>query len=104
MKSLLARDNGLSLHTAGDALEVVSSGLPACIFTPAELHPEFFALENGLAGDVFQKFSNYRFRVGIVLADDHGYGERITELVRDHRRHHCVRFFPTIEEALAWLS
>ena len=55
MESLLARDNGLSLNSESDALEVLSSGLRACIFYPQDLHPEFFDLSNQIAGNVLQK-------------------------------------------------
>ena len=30
------------------------------------LHPDFFKLATGLAGDILQKFSNYRFKLAIV--------------------------------------
>ena len=32
MGSLLAHDHGLRLHTEQDAVDVLSSGLPACVF------------------------------------------------------------------------
>lgn len=104
MSSLLAKDSNLKLHSERDALDVIASGLPGCIFTPDELHPEFFDLRNRIAGEVFQKLINYGFPIAIVISDDHGYGERVTELVRDHRRHPSIRFFTTIEAARAWLE
>ena len=104
MISLLAKENGLVLLSTNDALDVLSSGLPGCIFTPGDVHPEFFDLQNGIAGDIFQKFINYGFRVAFVTPPEHGYGERITELMRDHRNHPCVRFFTSIEDATRWLT
>ncbi len=103
MTSLLASDAGLKLHTEDDALDIMVSGLPACILLPDDLHADFFHLENGILGAVFQKFVNYGFRVALVLPEDHSYGDRVTELVRDHRRHPCIRFFPSVEAAEAWL-
>jgi N-acetylglutamate synthase-like GNAT family acetyltransferase len=104
MKSLLASDNGLTLQSESDALDVLSSGLPACIFYPEDLHPDFFDLSNQIAGTVLQKFVNYNYRVAIVLDDDHGYGERVTELIRDHKSHPFVQFFASADEAAVWLS
>lgn len=104
MESLLAKDYALVLHREQDALDILSSGLPGCIFTPEDLHPEFFDLENGLAGAAFQKFVNYNFPIAIVLPMDHAYGPRVTELVRDHRRHPCIRFFHALDDAMGWLS
>lgn len=104
MTSLLAADAGIRLHSEADVLDLLGSGLAACILTVDDLHPQFFDLRNGLAGAVFQKLVNYRFQAAIVLPLDHGYGPRITELVRDHRRHPLIRFFPTVAEAEAWLA
>jgi hypothetical protein len=36
-----------------------------------------FDLRNGLAGELFHKFTNYKQRVAIVLPDFEAYGERI---------------------------
>lgn len=102
--SLMAKDHGLTLGTASDALDVIGSGLPGCIFTQADLAPDFFDLRNGLAGEIFQKFVNYQFPVAFILSNDHGLGNRVTELIRDHRRHSTIRFFGTAEEAMAWLQ
>lgn len=102
MTSLLANDHGLRLDTEQDALDALSSGLPACVFTPADLHPDFFVLSNGIAGGILQKFVNYGFHVAFVVRADHAYGPRITELMRDHRTHPCIRFFETAEEASSW--
>ena len=104
MSSLLASTNNLSLHSENDALDAISSGLSGCIFTTEDLHPEFFDLQNGIAGAIFQKFVNYNFRAAFIVAEDHALGDRVTELIRDHRNHPCVRFFSTVESAEAWLS
>lgn len=102
--SLMAQDHGLKLQSASDALTAIGSGLPGCIFTPADVGNDFFDLRNGLAGEVFQKFVNYNFQAAFVLPEDHGYGDRVTELIRDHRRHSVVRFFRSVEEAISWLQ
>ena len=104
MTSLLAKDHDLVLHNESDALDVMSAGLPAAIFQPSDLHPDFFELSNQIAGNVLQKFVNYHFRVAIIVADNHAYGVRVTELIRDHQRHPTVRFFPTIDDAYEWLT
>ena len=103
MESLLAGEAGLALHNEADALDIISSGLRGCILLPEDLHPQFFDLNNRIAGSVFQKFVNYHYRVAFVLPEDHGYGDRVTELIRDHRSHACVRFFTTVDAAQTWL-
>ena len=104
MKSLLANNHGLTLHTENDALDVLSSGLPGCIFLPEDLHPAFFDLSNQIAGGIFQKFVNYQFPVAFVLPESHNLGVRVEELILDHRTHPSIRFFNAIEGAEAWLQ
>ena len=70
---------------------------------PDDLHPAFFDLANGIAGAVLQKFVNYRFRVALIVPAGHGYDDRVTELMRDHRTHPYIRFFATQVQAEAWL-
>ncbi len=101
-RSRLARDHGLRLQRPEDAVAVISSGVDRCIFTLDDVSEDFFDLQNRIAGEVFQKLINYRCRVAFVLPADHGMGERVTELAREHARHPVVRFFPTMADALAW--
>ena len=102
MQSVIASEAGIKLHTEDDVLDLIGSGLPACILSVEDLHPQFFDLRNGIAGSIFQKLVNYRFRVAIILPADHGFGPRITELAREHRHHPVIRFFATLDEAEAW--
>ena len=104
MTSLLAADHKLRLFTDQDALSVIFSGLDGCIFTPEDLHPDFFELANQLAGNVFQKFVNYRYPVAIVIEDANTYGKRVEELMRDHSSHPYIRFFTTVEGAEDWIK
>ena len=69
-----------------------------------ELGANFFDLRTGLAGEVLQKFTNYRVRLAIVVADGLAYGGRFNELVREHRTHNAVRFFETEQLARQWLT
>lgn len=101
--SLMAKDHGLYLDSVSDAIDVKGIGLPGCIFTEADVGRDFFDLRNGIAGEVFQKFVNYNLRVAFVVSSEHSYGDRVTELIRDHKRRSSVRFFSSIEEAKAWL-
>ena len=104
VKSLLLSENGMAMGTQDDAMAIIASGLPGCIVRETDLPDSFFDLRNGLAGEIFQKFVHYRFRVGIVLPSPGRHGDRVVELVRDHSRHPYVRFFDTEAEAVTWLS
>lgn len=102
--SLMASDNGLKLHSVQDALDILSSGLPACILTADDLGDDFLDLRSGVAGETFQKFVNYGFRVALVLPEPSQFGPRIEELAREHASHPCVRIVRTVEEAASWLG
>lgn len=100
-----ARELGVALRTVKDVSEVVGAafGLDGLVLTEADLSPEFFRLRSGLAGEAFQKFTNYRIRVALVLPDFGANGERFAELAFEHRTHGWIRFVRTEEEAWAWL-
>jgi len=74
------------------------------VVTEADLCPEFFNLRTGLAGEVLQKFVNYRARLAIVLPDPKAHGERFSELVYEHRGHAFIRFFASEADARLWLQ
>lgn len=101
-ESRLAKDHGLRIDSEDNALDIISSGVRRCVFTTDDVAPDFFDLKNRLAGNVFQKLVNYNCQVAIVLPPDHNFGERVTELAREHVNHPTVRFFPSIELALDW--
>ncbi len=102
--SRLAKERGLFLSSVDDALDVIGNGAGGCIFTPAELSADFFDLNNRVAGEVFQKFVNYGCRVAFVIPENHELGERVTELIREHRAHPIIRFFTSASLADDWLA
>lgn len=103
MENLLASHHNLRLGQPEDALTTIYCGLEGCIFTRKDLAEDFFDLRNGLAGEIFQKFVNYRFPIAIVLPADHGLGNRVTELAREHVNHNMIRFCESTEIASEWL-
>lgn len=104
MSDLLAAKNNFKLCNVDDALDIIGSGLPGCIFTLNDIRSDFFDLKNRIVGNVFQKFANYSFKAAFIIPTDHQLGVRVTELMRDHAAHNCVRFFKTIEEAEKWIN
>ena len=102
--TLFAKDNGFTLCSADDALTVIFSGQPGCIFTADDLHEDFYNLSSGLAGELLQKFTNYQYKVAFILPADHQFGMRVTELARDHQGHRWVQFFHQADAAQRWLQ
>jgi hypothetical protein len=103
---LIASDAGISIRSFGDISDAIGAciGADGLILTESDLAPEFFNLRSGLAGELFQKFTNYKVRVAIVLPDPEAYGERFSELAYEHRSHSRIRFVGSAGEAKAWLD
>jgi len=102
---LTASDSGVSIRSFGDISDAIAAclGAEGIIFTEDDLAREFFDLRSGLAGELFQKFTNYKLRMAIVLPDPEAYGERISELAYEHKSHNLIRFVRSKDEAEAWL-
>ena len=101
-----ARDLNLPILTWAEVNTVVGAalGVHGLILTEADVAPEFFDLRSGLAGEVFQKFTNYRVHVVLVIPEAAAHGERFAELAFEHRHHPLIRFVATEPEARAWLD
>jgi hypothetical protein len=103
---LVASDAGIYIESASD----ISDALGACvgalglIITEKDLAQDFFNLRTGLAGELFQKFTNYRVRAAIVVPEPEAYGERFGELAYEHSSHPMIRFVRSKDEAQAWLT
>jgi hypothetical protein len=104
-KILIASDSGVSIRSFRDISDAIAAcfGTDGLILTENDLTQEFFDLRSGLAGELFQKFTNYKLRMAIVLPDPEAYGERISELAYEHKSHDMIRFVRSKDEAEAWL-
>ena len=60
-------DDGLILKNVQDFLDIIANSPSRNIILHKEnIIPEFFDLKTKIAGDILQKASNYRIRIGIV--------------------------------------
>lgn len=96
----------MKVLTASDVAEALTTSIDSggLVLDETQLGPDFFDLRTGLAGEVFQKFTNYRARLAIVVADASAYGSCFSELVHEHRAHKQVRFFTSAQLARQWLN
>jgi uncharacterized protein DUF4180 len=96
----------LEIREVADIADALGAGMQhgGLLLDESELGEKFFDLRSGLAGEVLQKFTNYRVRLAIVIADANVYGGRFSELVREHRAHDAVRFFDSAQRARQWLT
>jgi Domain of unknown function (DUF4180) len=102
---LVASDSGISIRSFGDISDVIAACIEAdgLILTEGDVAQEFFDLRSGLAGELFQKCTNYNVRLAIILPNPEAYGERISELAYEHRSHKMIRFVRSKDEAETWL-
>ncbi len=89
-----------------DIPEVIGAafGAVGLILTERDVTPAFFDLRSGLAGELFQKITNYGLRLALVVVEPAKYGERFEELRYEHRQHRAIRFFEGEDSARAWLE
>ncbi len=103
---ITASQMGLRLESFGDVANVIGAGFgqDGVLLTEQDLGAEFFVLKSGLAGELFQKATNYKISLAIVLSDFSAFGERFFELTNEHRRHNLIRFFGSLTDAENWLN
>lgn len=102
---LIASKEGISIRSLRD----VSDALGVCydaegvIFREEDLSSEFFDLHTGLAGELFQKFTNYGKKLAIIIPDPTKYGERFSELAYEHRSHTMICIVRSESDIEVWM-
>lgn len=66
--------------------------------------PYFFDLKTKIAGDILQKFSNYRIRLALVGDFSQYEGKSIKNFISESNTTRHINFVETLEEALKRLS
>lgn len=96
------------IQTAQDGLDLLGNvyyqGFDRMIVSEKNLTPDFFDLKNGLAGEILQKFSNYRMRLAIVGDFSKYTSKSITDFIYESNNGKQVHFLNTLEEALQKLA
>jgi hypothetical protein len=91
-----------------DALDLMASVryLHDChkmVIKKEALTEDFFNLKTKLAGDILQKYTNYKVKLAIV-GDFSGYQSKsLQDFIRESNAGNQVLFIPTVEIALKWL-
>lgn len=96
----------VALRSAGDIVGAIEVGFErrGLLLREPDPGPAFFDLRTGLAGELFQKCTNYRIPSAIVLSDPSAHGSRFSELIHEHETHTILRFFSTPDSAVSWLA
>lgn len=91
-----------------DAVDLLGNlyyqGLDRVILHEKHLSADFFDLKNGIAGDILQKFSNYRIRLAIVGDFEKYDSKSVRDFIRESNRGRQLNFVSTLEKAIEALA
>lgn len=96
------------INTSQDGLELLGNlyyqGFDSIIVQEKNITPDFFDLKSGIAGELLQKFSNFRVRLAIV-GDFKSYTSKsIKDFIYESNKKRQINFVNTLPEALKMLS
>jgi hypothetical protein len=79
-------------------------GYEKLIIYKKNVTPDFFDLKTKLAGEILQKFSNYRVRLVIVGDFDNVESKSLQDFIRESNKGKLVNFLSSREKAINKLS
>lgn len=96
------------INNADDALQLIADlsyqDFDKIIIHERNIIPGFFDLKTGIAGDVLQKFSNYRVRLIIVGGFSKYPGTSIRDFIYESNKGKLVNFLDSVDQAVEKLS
>lgn len=89
------------LQNAIDIIAEVSYNDSECvIMMESHFSLHFFDLKTGLAGDILQKFSNYKMRLFIIGDFSKFLSKSLQDFIRESNKYKLVNFVSSLEEAI----
>ncbi|WP_027419250.1 DUF4180 domain-containing protein [Crocinitomix catalasitica] len=99
---------GLIIQSSEDGLDLMGDlyyqGFDRVIIYANTITPDFFNLKNGIAGEILQKFANYRMRLVIVGDFSSLKKQSIKDFIFESNKGNQVNFLSSIKEALNALA
>ena len=96
------------IKTTDDGLDLLGNlyyqGFDKIIVHERNITPDFFDLKTGIAGEILQKFSNYRVRLSIVGDFAKYPGKSIKDFIFESNKGAHINFVPSVAEALSKFS
>lgn len=96
------------IHSSEEALNILGDlyyqGFEHIILHKGNITQEFFDLKNGMAGEILQKFSNYRVRLTIVGTFNEFNSKSLNDFIFESNKGKHINFVATVEDALHKLS
>jgi hypothetical protein len=86
---------------------MVNAGYNNCsgiIIHDKVIHPDFFVLKTGMAGEILQKFSNYRMKLAIIGDFSLITSNSLRDFIRESNKRGIICFVDSLDEALSRLN
>jgi hypothetical protein len=87
-----------------EVVRCIELGAHALLFDRGALPAAFFDLSTGIAGELAQKLVNYGLRMAAVVPDLSVHSLHFRDFAREANAGRQLHFFPTRQEAIAWLE
>ena len=104
MPTIYEVDAAQALDPTAALIRCIEHGAQALLFDRGALPAAFFDLSTGVAGELVQKLVNYGIHMAGVVPDLSACSPRFREFAREANAGRQFRFFPTRQEAIAWLE
>lgn len=105
---VIAVVSGSPVGAAADMLDIMAEvffGGCDSMIIKSELLPEnFFSLKSGIAGEILQKFSNYKMKLAITGDFSNITSKALADFIFESNKGNQVFFKSTMEEAMDSLS
>ena len=92
------------INEVQDMLDIMAdagyNGCKGIIIHEKTLNPEFFDLKTKLAGDILQKFSNYRMKLAIVGDFSDIKSKSLRDFIRESNKLGIIRFVSDMDTAI----
>lgn len=96
------------IYTTEDGLNLLGNlyyqGFDTIILNEKNITADFFDLKTGIAGEILQKFSNYRVRLAIVGDFSHYSSKSLTDFMYESNQGRHINFVNSTTAALEILS
>jgi hypothetical protein len=93
--------DGVVIRSLDDALDLLFvNGCSTVIIRRENLAEEFFDLTTGFAGEILQKFSNYRMRLAVIGDYSDVAGKALRDFIRESNRTGRILFVESVREAV----
>ncbi len=96
------------INNVQDALDLMANvgyqGTEKMILRDHQLHPDFFILSTRLAGDILQKFTNYKVQLAIIGDFSSITSKSLKDFIYESNKRGLIMFVPSLEQALERLN